>query len=232
MLADRPDVLRRLAAGLGLRRLPVLWGLLSPSDASVMSWRPPARWPSAFERQAPGASTGSTQHPRQRAYARMTAQVLQPDREPAAPVRMLVDGAREVGLVRHAERVLDRNHQNPAGRGGEIARDRQEARAGPLLASMPRERRAQRSLGRRAIRIGLAGVDAERAFFPQVTTYRPTRERRKIVRAERDQRVLGITFRRPKPAILVPFEQHHPVGPHTPIGERFPQMFRHGAEVL
>src|SRR2546421_1193258 len=76
-----------------------------------MSWRPPLRWPSAFGRQGPGASTGSTQHPRQRADARMVVQVFQCDREPAAPVRMLVDGAREVGLVRHAERVLDRNHQ-------------------------------------------------------------------------------------------------------------------------
>src|SRR5260370_7101761 len=100
MLPDRPDVLRRLAAGLGLRRLPVLWGLLSPSDASVMSWRPPARWPSAFERQAPGASTGSTQHPRQRAYARMTAQVLQPDREPAPPLPILVHCPPELWLVR------------------------------------------------------------------------------------------------------------------------------------
>src|ERR1700737_4444982 len=146
-----------------------------------MRWRPPLRWPSAFGRQRPGASTGSTQYPRQRAYARMTAQILQRERKPAAPIRVLIDRPGDIRLIEHAERVLERNHQNPTGRGGEIARDRQEARPGALLASTPRERRAQRSLRRRAIRIGLARIEADRAFFRQVMARKPPRESRQVV---------------------------------------------------
>src|SRR6266699_2474047 len=142
-----------------------------------MSWRPPLRWPSALcggrgrrlVSAFANASTGSAQYPCQGAHARMTVQVLQYDREPAAPVRMRVDRPRDIGLILNPERVLDRNEQNPTGRGGEIAGHRQEAQPGPLLATPAPQRRAQRSVGRRPIHVGLAGIDAERAFFLQIT---------------------------------------------------------------
>ena len=41
------------------------------------------------------------------------------DRQPAPPVRMLVDGARNVDLIAQPEHVLDRQHRQPRRRGGE-----------------------------------------------------------------------------------------------------------------
>src|SRR5262249_19587870 len=112
------------------------------------------------------ASARRTQHPRQRERARMAAQVLQQHWRSTPPVRMLVDRSRNIYLIEHPERVLERNHQDPAGCRGEIARDRQEIQPGSLLARQPRKGRPQRRLGRRAVRIALAGVDSDRAFFP------------------------------------------------------------------
>ena len=91
------------------------------------------------------ATSGSTalgDDARDLAEPRMLAQALQVQWQLAPPVRMLVDGARNVCLIAHIEHILERDREQPRGRRGEITDD-----GGKVAGRKPPapQRRVQRS---------------------------------------------------------------------------------------
>ena len=83
-----------------------------------------------------------------------------------------------------------------------------------------------------ALVVALAGIDADVALDPHVVPARPSGQRGQVMGAEGHQRIGQVALGRMKGAVPLPFEQHHHVGPRSPVADGVAKPFRHGAKIL
>ncbi len=176
--------------------------------------------------------------------ARLARELLDRDRELALPVGMLVDGAGQVRLRRHAEHVLHLHQHDRGGclreegvhRAGEVAVERASpVHAGALHQPLARERRDQRrarfaARGLLRRELGLA-QEPERVARLEVLFLPPTGEGGQVVRRPGDQRAPRVARRRPE-AGGVALEEEEAIREHFRLVKAPPQALGDGAQVL
>ena len=143
---------------------------------------------------APLATLRSAMIPASAATRGVGAPALERERQLAAPVRVLVDRARQVRLLEHLEHVLGLQH-------GELrrrARDERVRRARREVEPVALERRAELFLFGFAQRDLLLRVHGQTEPFPQLEIVRlpVAAPGRQVVRGDADQRLARIGLRR------------------------------------
>ncbi len=238
------DVAHAEAREVGHERGRVAEGELAVQLQAVGGERD-ARLLEARRALAPGARLAADGRERARhaAQARIARPCVHLEGKLAAPVGMLVDGARQVGLLRHAQHVLHLHHHHRRGRarGVRLHRDREllgercRGIGGPgdqsLGAQGVHQRRAlARSLGPRALE--LARVEQPQGIARgEVGAVPPAGERRQVVRGPRHQRAPRIGRRRLE-CDAVALEEQQAVGEDLVRLELAAQLLGDGAQVL
>ena len=142
---------------------------------------------------------------------------------------MLVDRPGNVGLVRNAQQVLQRNRQQPRSGSGKERQDREKIIA---LDGVVTQYVGQHPPRMVPGIVALARIEAERAFQVQIAGAAPTGKRRKVMGIERHQRVRRIVVAGAKIAVMIPLEHHHAIRPDPPFRDLFAKTLGHRAKVL
>ena len=183
------------------------------------------------------------------AQALAHCELFERHRQLALPVRMLLGGARHVGLLGDADRILDLHDHHARGRRGDKSVNRldqcrgERLRAGGLYhyvgrqASGVLERKQQAYAFLRPVDELLLVhtlVREQSQFEPhlEIAPRPPSGKRCEIVRAHRHQRVARILGARLEPAAVGALEVQQPVGEHLVARERGTHFIRNRAEVF
>ena len=112
--------------------------------------------------------------------------MLERHRKPPPPVRMFVDGAGNIGLVDHAEQILQRDREQPRSGPRQEIRHRIEIVALDAVMAQHVVQHGERMPARI---VAFAGIDAERALQLQIAERAPAGIGRQIVGVEGDERI-------------------------------------------
>ena len=181
------------------------------------------------ERRTPGdAALGH--HLGKRGDTRLGAPALERERQLAPPVRVLVDGARQVRLLEHLEHVLGLQH----GELGRRAGDERMRRAGRQVQSFAFKRGFELSLFRLTHREFFLDINGETKLLPKLEVVRVpvAAPGRQVVRRDAHQRLARIGARRAVLAGRILLEEQRPVGKQPGLVERRAHLGRHRAQVL
>src|SRR5450759_1849437 len=102
-------------------------------------------------------------------------------RQPLTPVRMLVDGTGNIGLVDDAQHILQRYRQQAGSGPRQKTGNRIEIMA---VDAVMNQHVAQHHQGVPSLIVAFTGVDSERAFQPQVAEGTPAGIARQVVGVE------------------------------------------------
>src|SRR5215831_1811127 len=158
-------------------------------------------------------------------------EIFERDRQPPTPVRMLVEGTGNVGLLQRPHNVVEGNGNEARGRSRKKPGNCRKAAGVHKLISLSQDGvEALSSPGTRFV--AFSGIQSKRALCVQVISFQPSAQRWKVMRVEGRKRLLRVRLRRTKTAIPFPFEQHHAICPKAPARNGFAKPFRHRAKVF
>ena len=142
---------------------------------------------------------------------------------------MFVHGAGNIGLIDHAQQILER-YRKQAGFG-----PRQKARDGIKIVTVDGVMTQHVCQHRKCMPsrfVAFAGIDPQRPFQREIAEAAPARIGRQIVGVEGDEGIRRIVVDTSKRAMIVTLEHHHLIRPDAPLRHLLAKALRHGAEIL